>query len=701
NELSFTFTSATSTTVSLTVTSSDLSLIDDSAINVSGSGTNSNSFSTTANIEASALIQYTPTANAHGRVTLTVTATANGDVSTQTYAIIASPPGSGNALSFDGTNDYVNCGNGSDLDNSGSITIEAWVKPSYKNTISTIVGKKNDGASNPGYALFFNNWNTDDRKIILESGNNAGITTDNSVVEFDQWQHIALTASGSTATIYVNGVVQSATGTYNMTSNPTKDLFIGSMNGYFHFKGQMDEVRIWNIERTQAQIRDNMCKKLDGNETGLVAYYRMDHSTGLSVTDLSGYGNNGTLTNMDISDWTTSGAALGDNSTNDYNGTVAADFSISIAHADGDQFTATGDGGTYTGIHVYIVNESPNTTTPPDAYTSIDTDHYYGVFPVGVTPTYSIAYDYSGNTYASDDSNLQIAYRTSNSGEWTGMVSTQYTSTTMLVKTGISAFSGISATEFILGMNEPPAFSVPTIGPVDINEGTPYTMTNTITDAESSACGLSLTMTSSDSALFTSMNFTYSCNADTYTIRITPTTHMIGSATVTMIVTDAGGLTAIDSFEIAVNPVYYTIAGHVSYYTDIAGSDLEGVTLTLTGTYSYSMVTDAFGYYTFSTVRPGDYTLTASKSDDISLDIADAIKILNACARLTSLTCLEQIAADAYINGRYNSYDAALVAGYIAGIDTCLNDSCTFWQFVPENIVSCETWPLIEFESVR
>jgi len=41
------------------------------------------------------------------------------------------------------------------------------------------------------------------------------------------------------------------------------------------------------------------------------------------------------------------------------------------------------------------------------------------------------------------------------------------------------------------------------------------------------------------------------------------------------------------------------------------------------------------------------------------------------------------------------------MAGYVAGIDACINESCRFWQFVTENITSCETWPLIEFVSVR
>ncbi|KPA16404.1 hypothetical protein MHK_003389, partial [Candidatus Magnetomorum sp. HK-1] len=172
--------------------------------------------------------------------------------------------------------------------------------------------------------------------------------------------------------------------------------------------------------------------------------------------DLTGNGYDGIVTNMSDSDWITSGAAIGDDSVYDYSGSTASDYSVSIAHAGGDQFTATGDSGSYTGIHVYLVNESPNTISIPNGYTSMDTDHYYGIFPVGISTTYSITYNYNGNSYANDDTDLQIAYRTNNAGRWTGFASTQYTSTTTLTKTGIAAFSGISATEFTLGKNEAP-----------------------------------------------------------------------------------------------------------------------------------------------------------------------------------------------------------------------------------------------------
>ena len=46
--------------------------------------------------------------------------------------------------------------------------------------------------------------------------------------------------------------------------------------------GKIDEIRIWNIVRTESEIRQNMNRHLNGNEPGLVAYYRMDEGKGRS-----------------------------------------------------------------------------------------------------------------------------------------------------------------------------------------------------------------------------------------------------------------------------------------------------------------------------------------------------------------------------------------------------------------------------------
>ena len=68
--------------------------------------------------------------------------------------------------------------------------------------------------------------------------------------------------------------------------------------------GNLDEVRIWNTVRTQAEIQANMNTELTGSEINLVAYYNFNAGQGTSLPDLTTNNNSGTLTNMDpSSDW--------------------------------------------------------------------------------------------------------------------------------------------------------------------------------------------------------------------------------------------------------------------------------------------------------------------------------------------------------------------------------------------------------------
>jgi hypothetical protein len=61
--------------------------------------------------------------------------------------------------------------------------------------------------------------------------------------------------------------------------------------------GVMDEIRIWNVARTQAQIQAVMNTSVPTNATGLRAYYKLDESAGTSTADATGNGHNGTLIN--------------------------------------------------------------------------------------------------------------------------------------------------------------------------------------------------------------------------------------------------------------------------------------------------------------------------------------------------------------------------------------------------------------------
>ena len=75
------------------------------------------------------------------------------------------------------------------------------------------------------------------------------------------------------------------------------------------FKGYMDEIRIWNVVRTEAEIKANMYKELSGSETNLVTYYKMSNGSGTTLTDNQADGtNNGTINGAA---WKTSGAFTG------------------------------------------------------------------------------------------------------------------------------------------------------------------------------------------------------------------------------------------------------------------------------------------------------------------------------------------------------------------------------------------------------
>src|SRR5205085_1449442 len=66
--------------------------------------------------------------------------------------------------------------------------------------------------------------------------------------------------------------------------------------GGAHYKGLIDEVRIWNVARAQGQIAADMNRRLAGSESGLVAYYQFDEQAGATtITDSSGNGHVGTL----------------------------------------------------------------------------------------------------------------------------------------------------------------------------------------------------------------------------------------------------------------------------------------------------------------------------------------------------------------------------------------------------------------------
>jgi len=212
------------------------------------------------------------------------------------------------ALSFDGDGDYVRA-DGVSRDShfsSGKATLEAWIMWNGG-------GGGDDGRN---YVLQNNETDVNNYPLSLEVNSRdysppvfaTWTDTDGEAeqyssdieVEVDKWYHFAVVQDlpNDYLAILVDGkVVLEETN----ISGTNFENFSGGFNiGTYRrkdnrwFDGIIDEVRIWNTVRTQQEIQDNMNKELNGDEDGLVAYYKMNEGSGTTLTDSAGT-NDGTI----------------------------------------------------------------------------------------------------------------------------------------------------------------------------------------------------------------------------------------------------------------------------------------------------------------------------------------------------------------------------------------------------------------------
>jgi hypothetical protein len=213
--------------------------------------------------------------------------------------------GTRQALDFDGTNEYVNITNGVVLGT--TFTQEMWIYPTdATQNYRGIIGKQPfNYYQRPPCIWQFG------QKIHYGFGTGTeflgGITPD--VLTINTWNHVAVSFDGTTYRIYVNGLlVYTSLDNAGKIPNALGQDELGK-GDQAYFQGKMDEVRIWTIVRTEAEIRESMMRTLDCNETGLAAYYRMDQYDGTTLYNMASGSHNGVLTNMDpATDWVPSTA---------------------------------------------------------------------------------------------------------------------------------------------------------------------------------------------------------------------------------------------------------------------------------------------------------------------------------------------------------------------------------------------------------
>ena len=154
------------------------------------------------------------------------------------------------------------------------------------------------------------------KRIAVTGPGTWVVETEDNAISENEWNHIVYSRNGTgmgNHKIFVNGEEQQllTENNYNFTDNDI-DKLIGSKNGSTGFySGILEEMRLWNIVRTEEEIRENMYIPLVGNETGLVSYWQFNEDSGTNVDEVIS-GNDGTLNNMDEEDWIDSTIPFGD-----------------------------------------------------------------------------------------------------------------------------------------------------------------------------------------------------------------------------------------------------------------------------------------------------------------------------------------------------------------------------------------------------
>ncbi len=200
----------------------------------------------------------------------------------------------GGSLLFDGVDDYVSLPIESDYDFTDAVTVAAWVNVTSFSVDEQAIVTKGDTAWR-----LERNASTDSLQFAVD-----GLTTNTVVqgsvsVNDGNWHHVAGVYDGAQLLLYVDGQLDTAvTATGTMDTNSSAVYFgdnVGTSARFFH--GLMDDVYIYDTALDAASV-------LALAQESLVGWWKLDETSGTTASDSTAYGNDGSLQNMDGSEWT-------------------------------------------------------------------------------------------------------------------------------------------------------------------------------------------------------------------------------------------------------------------------------------------------------------------------------------------------------------------------------------------------------------
>ncbi|MBD2168442.1 hypothetical protein H6G04_29100 [Calothrix membranacea FACHB-236] len=220
--------------------------------------------------------------------------------------------------------------------NKQEFNISAWIKPE---TIGVIYSEGTPAAVFQ-ISLVETQLNTNGQILpgygLQVSANSKTVTSAANVIKMGEWNHISISlapapdnmnapANSGVVKIQVGDAVvngegednqyllfptTSATTTYMVVGRNVASLYGGTQPA-LPIVATVDELSIWERERSELEVRETKKFRKAGNEPGLITYWQFDEGNGTTVYDRTDTLNNGIVEGQ--AEWLQSDAPIGDN----------------------------------------------------------------------------------------------------------------------------------------------------------------------------------------------------------------------------------------------------------------------------------------------------------------------------------------------------------------------------------------------------
>ncbi len=177
----------------------------------------------------------------------------------------------GNTTSGAAGHGYVEIPHSTALNPTGAITFEMWVRlntPFTGQSCRSLIGK--------GFTQTY--WIGVCGSTLRSYIKGGASARDGGTIPANTWTHIAVTSDGTTRRHFINGVqVLSAAEPAGPIPTNAQPVRIGSdVSWLYSPQGSIDEVRLWNVVRSAAEIQEWIFQQITVAQPGLVAIWGLN-----------------------------------------------------------------------------------------------------------------------------------------------------------------------------------------------------------------------------------------------------------------------------------------------------------------------------------------------------------------------------------------------------------------------------------------